>query len=104
MRLAVGISLVFAVFLLADSEAAVYSGIFKDPAHPGKCVVEGLVLNSGQTARHPKKCERVHCGENGNVEFHTCGAYGLTLGKRILLSSLLITFIQKPYQPYSISK
>ncbi|KAH8328092.1 hypothetical protein KR067_003954 [Drosophila pandora] len=82
MRLAVGIFLAFAVFLLSGNDAAVYRGIFKDPAHPGKCVVEGLVLSSGQTARHPTKCERINCGSDGNVEFHSCGAYGLPPGKK----------------------
>nr|XP_017094889.2 uncharacterized protein LOC108123960 [Drosophila bipectinata] len=82
MRLAVGIFLAFAVFLLIGSEAAVYRGIFKDPAQPGKCVVEGLVLSSGQTARHPTKCERINCGNDGDVEFHTCGSYGVPPGKK----------------------
>ncbi|XP_052854087.1 uncharacterized protein LOC128263239 [Drosophila gunungcola] len=82
MRLAIGVCLVVAVLLVSESEAAVARGIFKDPAHPGKCVLKGLILEAGQSARNPKSCERILCGENSTVEIHTCGAYGLPPGKK----------------------
>ncbi|XP_017026155.1 uncharacterized protein [Drosophila kikkawai] len=81
MRLAL-VSLMVAVLLASATEAAVSRGNFKDPAHPGKCVVDGLVLNAGQQARHPKRCERILCWNNGDVEFHSCGAVGLPPNKK----------------------
>ncbi|XP_017116494.1 uncharacterized protein LOC108138664 [Drosophila elegans] len=82
MRLAIGVFLVVAVLLVSESEAAVSRGIYKDPAHPGKCVLEGLILEAGQSARNPKRCERILCGENSTVERHTCGIYGLAPGQQ----------------------
>ncbi|KAH8282679.1 hypothetical protein KR054_009087, partial [Drosophila jambulina] len=77
MRLASVICLMFAVLLASSTEAAVSRGNFRDPKHPGKCVVDGLVLRAGREARHPKRCERILCGGNGDVEFHSCGVVGL---------------------------
>lgn len=89
-----------AVLLVSGYEAAVVRGVFKDPAHPGKCVLEGLVLEKGQSARHPQRCERIICGENSAAEIQSyvcflqlyilyyirtyfrCGAYGLPPGKK----------------------
>ncbi|XP_016958671.1 uncharacterized protein LOC108030325 [Drosophila biarmipes] len=82
MRLVVVIFAVIAVLLVSNTEAAVSRGVFKDPAHPGKCVVDGLVLQKGQTARHPKRCERIICGDKSEAEIQTCGAYGLPPGKK----------------------
>ncbi|KAH8298015.1 hypothetical protein KR018_004400 [Drosophila ironensis] len=81
MRTAVGIFLIVAV-LFVGSETAVSHGNFADPAHPGKCVVEGLVLSPGQTARHPKNCQRIICGQDGATTFHSCGVYGLPANKK----------------------
>ncbi|XP_017079200.1 uncharacterized protein LOC108113184 [Drosophila eugracilis] len=82
MRLATVVCLVIVVLLISGSESAVSRGIFKDPAHPGKCVVAGLVLVKGQIARHPQRCERIICGDNSQAEFHSCGAYGIPPGKK----------------------
>ncbi|KAH8251150.1 hypothetical protein KR032_000259, partial [Drosophila birchii] len=82
MRIASVICLMVAVLLASGTEAAVSRGNFKDDAHPGKCVVAGLVLNVGQQARHPKICERIICHENSDVVFHTCGAVGLPPNKK----------------------
>ncbi|EDW39622.1 GL15427 [Drosophila persimilis] len=79
MQLLTGIVLVIAALMLVgtQTEAAVSRGIFKDPAHPGKCVVDGLVLNDGQSARHPNMCARVVCGKNSEGQIQTCGVVGL---------------------------
>lgn len=71
MRLAPVFFFVVAVILVSGTEAAVARGIFKDPAHPGKCVIDGLVLNAGQVARHPKRCERILCGQNSEAEIQS---------------------------------
>eukprot|EP00099_Drosophila_melanogaster_P001592 NP_001097204.1 uncharacterized protein Dmel_CG34215 [Drosophila melanogaster] len=71
-----------AVLLVSGYEAAVVRGVFEDPTHPGKCVLEGLVLEKGQSARHPQRCERIICGENSAAEIQSCGAYGLPPGKK----------------------
>ncbi|XP_022226594.2 uncharacterized protein LOC111076874 [Drosophila obscura] len=84
MQLLTGIFLLIAAVLLVaiETEAAVSRGIFKDPAHPGKCVVDGLVLNDGQSARHPKMCARVVCGKNSEGQIQTCGVVGLLPGQK----------------------
>ncbi|BFF95456.1 uncharacterized protein DMAD_12856 [Drosophila madeirensis] len=84
MQLLTGIFLLLAAVLLlgTQSEAAVSRGIFKDPAHPGKCVVDGLVLNDGESKRHPKMCARVVCGKNSEGQIQTCGVVGLPPGKK----------------------
>ncbi|KAH8238877.1 hypothetical protein KR038_005702, partial [Drosophila bunnanda] len=82
MHLVSVVCLMAAVLLAPGAEAAVSRGNFKDPTHPGKCVVDGLVLNIGQQVRHPKRCERILCEENGDVQFHSCGAVGLPHDKK----------------------
>jgi len=68
MHLPTAVFLVVAVFLIAGIEASQYRGKFEDPAHPGKCVVEGLVLEAGQIGRHPKECARVDCREDSEAQ------------------------------------
>ncbi|XP_017003903.2 uncharacterized protein [Drosophila takahashii] len=82
MRLAIVVFTVIAVFLVSETESAVSTGVFKDPAHPGKCVVDGFVLEEGQTARHPKRCERIVCQANSEAQLQSCGVYGLPPGKK----------------------
>ncbi|KQS70997.1 uncharacterized protein LOC26526202 [Drosophila erecta] len=82
MRPATVLLVAIAALLVSGYEAAVSQGVFKDPAHPGKCVLEGLVLENGQIARHPQRCERIICGENSVAEIQSCGAYGLPPGKK----------------------
>ncbi|XP_034471940.1 uncharacterized protein LOC117779752 [Drosophila innubila] len=68
------ILLLLAALLLPHSEAALAQGIFKDPAHPGKCVVKpNLILNPGQNARYPDMdCAGIMCGENSHATISTC--------------------------------
>ncbi|XP_016974154.1 uncharacterized protein LOC108040949 [Drosophila rhopaloa] len=82
MRLAIGIFLVVAVLLISESETAVSRGIFKDPAHPGKCVLHGLILDAGKSARNPKKCEQIMCEANSSAQIHSCGVYALFPGQK----------------------
>ncbi|XP_039493823.1 uncharacterized protein LOC120453263 [Drosophila santomea] len=82
MRSATVLFVAIAVLLVSGYEAAVSRGVFKDPAHPGKCVLEGLVLEKGQIARHPQRCEQIICEENSAVQIQSCGAYGLPPGKK----------------------
>ncbi|KRF98742.1 uncharacterized protein Dwil_GK27604 [Drosophila willistoni] len=80
-KMFLGFLLLYAIFcFLGTSEAAVAFGVFKDPAHPGKCVVESLILSPGQSGRHPSMCARVNCLENSVAQIHTCGAVGLPPG------------------------
>ncbi|XP_043063850.1 uncharacterized protein LOC108101257 [Drosophila ficusphila] len=82
MGLATGLFLIVSVLLVSSYEAAVVRGVFKDPAHPGKCVVDGLILEKGQGARHPKRCERVVCEDNSNAQIQSCGSVGLLPGQK----------------------
>ncbi|XP_016941098.3 uncharacterized protein [Drosophila suzukii] len=82
MRLVVVIFVVIAVLLVSKSQAAISRGVFKDPAHPGKCVIDGLVLEKGKSARNPKWCEQIFCEDNSMAQIHSCGAYGLPPGKK----------------------
>ncbi|EDW64914.2 uncharacterized protein [Drosophila virilis] len=64
-----------AAMLLPTTEAAVARGIFKDPAHPGKCYIKpNLILNPGERAKYPDmECARIICAEHSMAEIHTCG-------------------------------
>ncbi|KNC28168.1 hypothetical protein FF38_04347 [Lucilia cuprina] len=53
--------------------AALSQGYFKDPAHPGKCVYQGLVLSAGEEGKIPGACARMLCGSNSFAEVQTCG-------------------------------
>ncbi|KAH8262960.1 hypothetical protein KR044_002532 [Drosophila immigrans] len=68
-----------AAMLLPQTEAGAASGVFKDPAHPGKCVLKpNVILNPGQIAKYPDMdCARIICGENSFAQIHTCGAVGV---------------------------
>ncbi|XP_016988711.1 uncharacterized protein LOC108051210 [Drosophila rhopaloa] len=82
MRGAIAVFLFVSVFLVSENEAAVAVGFFEDPAHPGKCVLEGLILDAGQTARNPNKCERIVCSANSMAQIQSCGVYGLAPGQQ----------------------
>ncbi|KAM8717290.1 hypothetical protein ACLKA7_004056 [Drosophila subpalustris] len=77
-----GVLLLLAALLLPKSEAALARGIFKDPAHPGKCVVKpNLILSPGESARYPDMdCARIMCGQNSHATISTCGAQGAPPG------------------------
>ncbi|XP_065370541.1 uncharacterized protein LOC135962504 [Calliphora vicina] len=74
--------------LVVANRAAVGRGIYKDPAHPGKCVVDGSILSPGEEATHKSHCYRMICGNDGMVTFHTCGVAapppGFKLGDPIM--------------------
>ncbi|KAM7342340.1 uncharacterized protein ACRADG_009803 isoform 1-T1 [Cochliomyia hominivorax] len=71
--------------LVITSKAAVARGFFGDPGHPGKCVIENIILSPGEVAQFPKSpapiqnsiipigCGRIICYHATEVEFHTCG-------------------------------
>lgn len=44
--------------------------------HPGKCNLDGRILTPG-IHQSPDKCVRLSCGENGDIEFATCGVKNL---------------------------
>jgi len=68
-----GILLLLAALLLPQSEAGLLHGVFKDPAHPGKCVIKpNLILNPGQEASYPDmECASVRCGQNSEATIST---------------------------------
>ncbi|XP_034475311.1 U-scoloptoxin(16)-Ssd1a-like [Drosophila innubila] len=80
-----GILLLLAALLLPHSEAALARGIFKDPAHPGKCVVKpNLILSSGQSARYPDMdCARIMCEQDSHATISTCGVEAAPPGCRM---------------------
>ncbi|XP_052851990.1 uncharacterized protein LOC128262019 [Drosophila gunungcola] len=49
--------------------ANIHYEIFADNGHPNKCVVEGpkgeVIVESGQSIRHPTKCAQIDCGKDG---------------------------------------
>ncbi|KAL7741249.1 hypothetical protein ACLKA6_015135 [Drosophila palustris] len=71
-----GISLLLLMApFLSHTEAAVTSGIYKDPAHPGKCVLNSnLILSPGEMTKHPDlQCARIVCRDNSYAEIQNCG-------------------------------
>ncbi|XP_037806401.1 uncharacterized protein LOC119600313 [Lucilia sericata] len=50
-----------------------YSGDFKDPDHPGKCVRDGLILSPGEERKVPGECALMTCYDDGFATFKTCG-------------------------------
>ncbi|XP_034097432.1 uncharacterized protein LOC117563297 [Drosophila albomicans] len=60
------------VLSTTEVHGAVSIGVYKDDAHPGKCVVDAdTILDEGQVVT--RKCTRISCGEGSFVEFATCG-------------------------------
>ncbi|KAM7360658.1 uncharacterized protein ACRADG_006721 isoform 2-T2 [Cochliomyia hominivorax] len=74
--------------LICLNRAAEMSGFFKDPKHPGKCVVDGIIMSPGEEVLNPKgECSRVFCGEESYAVIQTCGVFvppkGYKLGEPI---------------------
>ncbi|XP_018790009.1 PREDICTED: uncharacterized protein LOC108969627 [Bactrocera latifrons] len=68
-------TLVICFCLLSLSQAAVYSErYFKDPAHPGKCVIKEKVVSPGQSIKHPvMACAQFTCDNaQGLATIETC--------------------------------
>ncbi|KAM7360657.1 uncharacterized protein ACRADG_006721 isoform 1-T1 [Cochliomyia hominivorax] len=73
MKLLFFINLIFTFLFL--HEAAVSRGVHKDPDHPGKCVINDIIMSPGEIVLNPfNKCRRMICGANSWVVIHTCGA------------------------------
>ncbi|KAL5275968.1 hypothetical protein ACFFRR_001660 [Megaselia abdita] len=68
----VKVFLVFCFAILSVVYTAVSRGYYFDKDHPGKCNVEGRILDLG-THQSPTECIRIQCKENGFVETATCG-------------------------------
>ncbi|XP_034475308.1 uncharacterized protein LOC117782322 [Drosophila innubila] len=68
------ILLLLLAIILPYTEAEGVSGIYSDPAHPGKCVINpNLILNVGETAEHPDmQCARIVCGEKSFAKIQKC--------------------------------
>ncbi|KAM7343154.1 U-scoloptoxin(16)-Ssd1a-like [Cochliomyia hominivorax] len=58
-------------------------GEFKDPDHPGKCVIYDQILSPGETIQTPGECEQVLCHEKSHVSFLGCGAIGVPPGYKL---------------------
>ncbi|XP_065354347.1 uncharacterized protein LOC135948820 [Calliphora vicina] len=67
------IVLAFILSVCSLSFAAVSVGYFRDPAHPGKCVYEKLVLSAGEEAKLPNRCARFICENDSFGSIQTCG-------------------------------
>ncbi|XP_023308501.2 uncharacterized protein LOC111690278 [Lucilia cuprina] len=50
-----------------------YSGYFRDPDHPGKCVRDGIILSPGEVGKVPGECALMTCYDDGYATFQTCG-------------------------------
>ncbi|XP_037812206.1 uncharacterized protein LOC119603972 isoform X2 [Lucilia sericata] len=57
--------------LVVANRAAVAIGFYNNS---GKCVVEGLILSPGETAKYPSGCAKMICHDNGIVTFSSCGS------------------------------
>ncbi|XP_015036349.2 uncharacterized protein [Drosophila pseudoobscura] len=77
-----GILLVLSALFLAGTEADSMQAVFSDPEHPGKCVIDGLILSDGQWIRHPKMCALLWCGRNSIGGIHICGKVSPPPGSR----------------------
>ncbi|XP_075144659.1 uncharacterized protein LOC142219661 [Haematobia irritans] len=69
--------LVIALFvtLIGATFAVESRGIFKDDAHPGKCVYKDMVLSPGEEGKVKGECERIICNkDNGFATLQGCGA------------------------------
>ncbi|KNC21789.1 hypothetical protein FF38_03239, partial [Lucilia cuprina] len=49
--------------------------IYVSSAHPGKCVINGLILSPGEVHYDQTKCEKTTCDEKTMVYFLSCGIY-----------------------------
>ncbi|XP_013116912.1 uncharacterized protein LOC106094255 [Stomoxys calcitrans] len=70
----------FALFmaLFATGFASLLHGVFKDDAHPGKCVYKGLVLAPGEEGKVKGECLRVTCeNADGLTELAGCPVQGV---------------------------
>ncbi|XP_055841615.1 uncharacterized protein LOC129908830 [Episyrphus balteatus] len=78
MKCVIWVAFLLTVFS-ATSLAAVASGQFKDPKHPGKCTIkENLILSPGEEIKNPDAdCGRIICGGDGYAEFQTCGVVSI---------------------------
>lgn len=47
------------------TEAGITEKYFRDSKHPGKCVVEGIVMSPGEKIKHPTmECAEVTCNNS----------------------------------------
>ncbi|XP_065371805.1 uncharacterized protein LOC135963761 isoform X1 [Calliphora vicina] len=67
------IILAFILSVCSLSFAAESIGFYKDPAHPGKCVLDNLVLSAGEEAKLPNDCALFICGNESFGTIQTCG-------------------------------
>ncbi|KAM7361533.1 uncharacterized protein ACRADG_012538 [Cochliomyia hominivorax] len=74
------IVVLFILSVCAVSFASEAVGFFRDPAHPGKCVYENLILSPGEEAKIPNDCGRILCGDDGFATIQTCGVMGAPPG------------------------
>ncbi|KAM7342341.1 uncharacterized protein ACRADG_009803 isoform 2-T2 [Cochliomyia hominivorax] len=73
--------LIFA--LVIASQAAIHRGLYQDPAHPGKCVMDGKILSPGEHDQNPEGCGRRICGSGSMVEFHSCSVEVPPIGYKL---------------------
>ncbi|XP_037806389.1 uncharacterized protein LOC119600307 [Lucilia sericata] len=71
MKFFIVLSLILSVFSLTFADES--AGFFTDPAHPGKCVYEDVILSPGEEAKLPGQCARFSCGENSFATIQGCG-------------------------------
>ncbi|KAL7741246.1 hypothetical protein ACLKA6_015132 [Drosophila palustris] len=94
MRATVSIICLLAIFL---SSSKVFGwtavGFYKNPAYPGKCVIDAdTILDEGQAILQAG-CVKAHCGSLGVVDFFGCG-------KKIVGPSCTIGEIKYPDAEY----
>ncbi|XP_046810634.1 uncharacterized protein LOC124420722 [Lucilia cuprina] len=69
------IPLILVFCTISSGLAAAFYGFYGDSAHPGKCVINGLILSPGEVYYNQTKCEKTTCDEKTMVYFLSCGIY-----------------------------
>ncbi|XP_065371807.1 uncharacterized protein LOC135963761 isoform X3 [Calliphora vicina] len=64
--------LAFILSVCSLSCALVTLKLFKDPAHPGKCVYDNYVLSVGEKAKLHNDCALIVCGRESFGVIQTC--------------------------------
>uniref|UniRef100_A0A1B0BA91 Single domain-containing protein n=1 Tax=Glossina palpalis gambiensis TaxID=67801 RepID=A0A1B0BA91_9MUSC len=59
------------IFVSVQGFTTITRGVYRDPEHPGKCVInENLILSAGEEVSNPYvPCGIISCCNNGHVIF-----------------------------------
>ncbi|XP_015033618.2 uncharacterized protein LOC26530327 isoform X2 [Drosophila willistoni] len=72
------LSVFFGLLILTSVMAEINYEIFADSDYPNQCVLRtpergvNVVIDNGQSRRHPSKCSEIVCGRNGWALVYSC--------------------------------